>query len=54
LLDEGKLGGKHQAHLLKGKGKMNYKERGHFDALVHRQECLNQKTKEKTDESTST
>jgi hypothetical protein len=43
LLDEGKLGGKHQAHLLKGKGKMNYKERGCSDAPVHRQECLDQK-----------
>jgi hypothetical protein len=36
LLDEGKRVGKHQAHLLKGKGKMNYKERGHFYALVCR------------------
>jgi hypothetical protein len=27
LLDEGKLGGKHQAHFLKGKGKIYYKER---------------------------
>ena len=31
LLDEGRLGGKHQAHLLKSKGKMNYKERGCID-----------------------
>lgn len=28
LLDEGKLGGKHQAHLLKSKGKQTYNERG--------------------------
>jgi hypothetical protein len=40
LLDEEKFGGKLQAHMLKGKGKINYKERGHFDDLVHRLECL--------------
>jgi hypothetical protein len=54
LLDEGKLGGKHQFHLLEGKGKMNYKERGRSIALVHKQECLNQKNKVNIDESTST
>jgi hypothetical protein len=54
LLNEGEFASKHQAHFLKGKGKINYKERGHFDAPVHRQECLDQKTKEKIDESTST
>jgi hypothetical protein len=40
LLDEGKLGGKHQDHLIKGKGKMNYKERGHFNAPIRIQECI--------------
>ena len=40
FLDEGKFGGKLQSHMLKGKGKINYKERGHFDDLVHRLECL--------------
>jgi hypothetical protein len=54
FLDEGKLGGKHQDHFLKRKGKMNYKERGHFEVPIHRQEYLNQKTKMQTDESTST
>jgi hypothetical protein len=53
LLDEGKLGGKYQVHLLKGKGKMNYNEIRHCDAPVRRQECLDQKNKEKTDEPTS-
>ena len=28
LIDEGKLGGKHGAHFLKGKVKNNYKKRG--------------------------
>jgi hypothetical protein len=28
LLDEGKLGRKHEAHLIKGKGKSNHKQRG--------------------------
>jgi hypothetical protein len=36
LLDGAKFGRKHQAHFIKGKGKMNYKERGHSDALVCR------------------
>jgi hypothetical protein len=30
LLEQGKLGGKHQAHLLKVKSKMNYKNRLRF------------------------
>jgi hypothetical protein len=54
FLDEGKIGDKHQDLLINGKGKLNYKERHHFDAPIHRQECLHQKTKENTDESTST
>jgi hypothetical protein len=33
LLEEGKLGGKHQAHLLKGKGKMDHRDRVWFDTL---------------------
>ena len=31
LLDEGKIGSTHQDHLLKGKIKQNYKERGKLD-----------------------
>jgi hypothetical protein len=40
LLDEGNLGGNRQAHLLKGKGKINYKEIRCSNAHVHRMECL--------------
>jgi hypothetical protein len=36
LLDKGKPGGKHQAHLLKGKGKVNHKEIGQYDTPIHR------------------
>jgi hypothetical protein len=32
LLEEGKIGGKHQAHFLKGKGKMDPRDRVRFDA----------------------
>jgi hypothetical protein len=31
-LEEGKLGGKHQAHFLKGKGNMDLRDRVWFDA----------------------
>jgi hypothetical protein len=31
LLEEGNLGGKHQAHLLKGKRKLDHRERVWFD-----------------------
>jgi hypothetical protein len=48
LLDEGKLGGKHQSHLLKGKGKSNHKERGQFDTPIQRPGCLDQKPKGNT------
>jgi hypothetical protein len=34
LLEEGKIGGKHHSHLLKGKGKLNHRERGWFDTLT--------------------
>lgn len=51
LLDEGKLGLKQQAYLLKEKGKQNYKDRGRVDSFGPRQECLNQKTKLKIEES---
>jgi hypothetical protein len=36
LLEEGKLGGKHQAHLLKGKGKMDPRNRVQFDASTQK------------------
>jgi hypothetical protein len=49
LLEEGKLGGKHQAHLLKGKRKSNHRERGWFDTPTQRPGCLDQKPKGKTD-----
>lgn len=54
MLDEGKLGGKNQAYLLKSKGKQNYKERVRTNASSSRQECFDQKAKVKIDESTST
>ena len=50
LFDEGKLGGKNQPHLLKSKGKKKYKERGCIDIFDSEQECLDQKTKLKTKE----
>ena len=50
LLDEGKLGGKHQAHLFKIKGNKRYKEREHINVFGSKQECLDQKTKFKTKE----
>jgi hypothetical protein len=34
LLDEGNIGSKHKAHFLKGKGKVNHKERGQFDTPI--------------------
>jgi hypothetical protein len=56
LLGEGKLGGKHQAHLLKGKGKMDPRDRVQFDASTQkpayhdqetqRQPCTTMKSKE--------
>ena len=49
LLEEGKLGGKHQAHFLKGKGKSYYRERVWFDTSTQKQGGLNQKPKGKTD-----
>jgi hypothetical protein len=49
LLNEGKIGGKQHAHLLKGKGKVNQKERGRFDTSIQRPRCLDQKPKGKTD-----
>jgi hypothetical protein len=49
LLEEGNIGGKHQAHLLKGKGNLNHKERGQFDTPTHRPRCLDQKPKGKID-----
>jgi hypothetical protein len=36
LLEEGNLGGKHQAHLLKGKGKMDSRNRVQTDASAHK------------------
>ena len=45
LLDEGKLGGKQQAHLLNRKGKQIYKDRGRIYYSRPRKECLDQKTK---------
>ena len=53
MLDEGKLGGKQQAHLLKGKGKQIYKDRGRSDYFGPRQECRDQKTKLKPRESSN-
>jgi hypothetical protein len=40
LLDEGKIGGKHQANFIKGKGKSNHKERGWFNTPIQRHGCL--------------
>jgi hypothetical protein len=40
LLEEGKLGGKHQAHLLKGKGNLNHKENIQFDNSTQIPGCL--------------
>ena len=51
FLDEGNLGGKQQAHFLKGKGNKINKDRGRVDDYGPRQECLNQKTKLKMRES---
>ena len=45
-----KLYGKHQAHLLKIKGKKNYKERGCTNISINKQECLDQRNKLKTEE----
>jgi hypothetical protein len=50
FLDEGKLGGKHQDHFLKGKGKVNHKERGWFDTPIHRLNALTKKLKGGLDE----
>jgi hypothetical protein len=36
LLGEGKLGGKYQAHLLKGKGKMDSMNRVQFDVFAQK------------------
>jgi hypothetical protein len=48
------LGGKHQAHFLKRKGKKKYKERGCPDASRIKMEIFNQKDKGKIDESMTT
>ena len=53
LFDEGNLGGKHKDHLLKIKGKSNYKERGHTNASGSKYECFDQKTKLVTKESST-
>ena len=49
LLEEGKLGGKHQSHFLKVNGNSNHKERGQFDTPVQRPGYLNQNPKGKKD-----
>jgi hypothetical protein len=49
FLDEGKLGGIHQSHLLKGKGNSTHKERGWFDTPIQRPRSLDQKPKGKAD-----
>lgn len=54
LFDEGNLGGMHQDHFLKSKGKKNYKERGCIDAFGSLQECIDRKAKGKTNELMST
>jgi len=46
LLDEGKLGGKNQSHLLKEKRKVNYKERGQFYIPIQNWNALTEKLKE--------
>jgi hypothetical protein len=54
LLDEGNIGDKNQAHLLKGKGKLIYKEIGRSDAPVCRHTCLDHNTRVNNDEPMST
>jgi hypothetical protein len=49
LLEEFKLGGKHQACFLKGKEKSNYRERVWFDTSTWKRGGLNQKPKGKID-----
>jgi hypothetical protein len=49
LLEEGKLGGKHQAHLLKGKGKMDPRDRVWFDASTQKPAYHDQKPQRQTD-----
>jgi hypothetical protein len=48
LLDEVNLVGKHQAHFLKEKGKLNHKERGWFDTPIQRPGCIEKKPKGNT------
>ena len=40
LFDKGNLDGKHQAYLIKTKGRKNSKERGYTDVSSGKQECL--------------
>jgi hypothetical protein len=49
LLEEGKLGGKHQAHLLKIKSKMDLKDKVRFDASAQKLAYCDQKSKGQTD-----
>ena len=44
-LDEGNIGGKQQAHLMKGKGNKIYMDRTYTDGFGPRQECLDHKSK---------
>jgi hypothetical protein len=56
LLDEGRLESKQHAHLLKGKGQQNYRERGHgynsekYHRVYHDEDCVDQTDKKKYDD----
>jgi hypothetical protein len=49
LLEEGNIGGKHQAHLLNGKSKMDPRDRVWFDASTHKPAYHDQKPQRQKD-----